>query len=152
MAQRLSEGGLFKLEAFANTESLRNALRAGRIDFALTDTSFAQSAQLDTRLPDGKDQLLYKEFGPEDMPRSGEVEVAQNYAIAVRRGEIELLGAINETLAKAKMDGELANLFAAASKAYEEAHNYPAGNRSLGERPWECAGQVAERVGLPSPN
>ena len=38
------------------------------------------------------------------------------------------------------------------AKAYEEAHNYPAGNRSLGERPWECAGQVAERVGLPSPN
>ena len=152
LAELLSQDGMFKLEAFANTESIKNALRAGRIDFAVTDTSFAQSAQLDTRLPGGKEQLLYKEFGPQDMPTSGEVEVAQNYAIAVRRGEIQLLSAIDDALAKAKLDGELTDLFAAASKAYEEAHDYPPGNRSLGERPWECAGHVAERVDRSSPN
>ena len=59
---------------------------------------------------------------------------------------------IDEALDKAKMDGALADLFAAASKAYEEAHNYPPGNRSLGERPWECTGHVAERIDLPSRN
>lgn len=151
LAELLSEGGGFKLEAFANTESLKNALREGRIDFAVTDTSFAQSAQLDTRLPDGKDQLAYKEFGPGDMPPSGAVEVVQNYAIAVRRGEIELLNAINAAIAKA--NGELAKLFAATTSEYEKAHGYPLGNRSLGDRPWECGGETAERgEGLESAN
>ncbi len=142
LADLLSQGGRFKLEAFENTESLKNALRASRIDFAVTDTSFAQSAQLDTRLSNGVDQIEFKEFGPRDVPPSMQDETTQSYAIAVRKGEIELLGAINETIEGAKADGELKILFDHAAKAYEIAHGYKPGSRNLGERPWECASQA----------
>jgi ABC-type amino acid transport substrate-binding protein len=140
LAEALAEHDAFKLEAFDNTESLKNALRASRIDFAVTDTSFAQSVQLDTRLADGVDQIEFKEFGPADMPPFLRDEATQDYAIAVRKGEIELLGVINATIEKAKADGELKVLFDKAAKAYEAAHNFKPGSRNLGPRPWECAG------------
>jgi ABC-type amino acid transport substrate-binding protein len=139
LVNKLAGDGLFSVEAFDNTESLQNAL--SRIDFGVTDTSFAQSAQLDMRSSNGVDALKFKEFGQDDLP-SMQDERAQEYAIAVHKGEIELLVAINETLAKAKQDGELASLFKTAVQKYETFKHYPPGSRSLGRRPWECSSET----------
>ena len=108
----------------------------------MTDTSFAQSAQLDMRLTNGVDRLKFKEFGQDDLPLTQD-EPTQEYAIAVHKGEIELLGAINQTLVRAKQDGELASLFKTAAEKYEAIKHYQPGSRSLGQRPWECFGQTA---------
>jgi len=142
LAELLNERDLFKLEPFANTESLKNALMASRIDFAVTDTSFAHAAQLDTRLGNGMDRLTFKEFERDDLPPSMQDQQTQNYAIAVRKGEFQLLKAIDDTIAKAKQDGALAALFKAAAEQYERANDYAPGSRSLGERPWECSSQT----------
>jgi ABC-type amino acid transport substrate-binding protein len=142
LADKLAGDGLFSIEAFDNTESLQSALVASRIDFGVTDTSFAQSAQLGMRLSNGVDRLKFKEFGQDDLPLTQD-ERTQEYAIAVHKGEIELLGAINETLARAKKDGELASLFKTAAGKYEAFKQYKPGSRSLGQRPWECFSQTA---------
>jgi ABC-type amino acid transport substrate-binding protein len=141
LAELLADGGLFKVEPYKNTESLKNALRRSRIDLAVADTSFAYSAQLDTR-KNGVDLLKFKEFRPEDMPPSLKDQNMQYYTVAVRKGEIQLLGAINETIAKAKQDGALTTLFNAATEEYEKANGYDPGSRSLGERPWECSNGI----------
>jgi ABC-type amino acid transport substrate-binding protein len=141
LADKLGRDGLFSVETFDNTESLQSALVASRIDFGVTDTSFAQSAQLDTR-NNGVDRLKFREFGQDDLP-STQGEQTQEYAVAVHKGEIELLGAINETLAKAKKDGELASLFETAAGKYEASRHYKPGSRNLGQRPWECLSQTA---------
>ena len=123
LADKLARDGLFSIEAYDDTESLQNALVASRIDLGVTDTSFAQSAQLSTRLmSSGVDRLKFKAFGQDDLP-STEDEPTQQYAIAVHKGEIELLGAINATLARAKKDGELASLFKTAVEKYEDPSN-----------------------------
>jgi ABC-type amino acid transport substrate-binding protein len=142
LAGKLAGDGLFSIEAFPDPESLQAALVASRIDFGLTDTSFAQSAQLDRRLSNDVDQLKFKEFRQDDMPLA-EDEPTQQYAIAVHKGEIELLGAINGTLARAKKGGELTRLFKTAAGNYETFKKYKPGSRSLGQRPWECFGQTA---------
>jgi ABC-type amino acid transport substrate-binding protein len=142
LADKLVRDGLFSIEAFDNTESLRDALVASRIDLGVTDTPFAQSAQLDLRLSNGVDRLKFKEFGQDDLPLSQD-EQTQEYAIAVHNGEFELLGAINQTLARAKRDGELASLFKTAAEKYEIFKHYQPGSRSLGQRPWECFNQTA---------
>ena len=56
LADKLAKGGVFKIEPFDNTESLQNALVASRIDLGVTDTPFAQSAQLGMRLGNGVDR------------------------------------------------------------------------------------------------
>ena len=142
LADKLARGGLFKIEPFDNTESLQNALVASKIDLGVTDTPFAQSAQLGMRLPNGVDRLMFKEFGQDDLSLAQD-EQTQQYAIAVHRGEIELLGAINQTLARAKQDGELASLFKTAADKYEAFKHYPPGSRSVGQRPWECFSRTA---------
>ena len=137
LAGKLAGDGLFSIKGFDNMESLENALVESRIDLGVTDTSFARSAQLDMRLSNGVDRLKFKEFGQEDLPLIQD-ERTQEYAIAVQKGEIELLGAINETLAKAKQDGELARLFKTAAEQYEAFKHFSPGSLSLGQRPWEC--------------
>ncbi len=142
LVDKLARDGHFKIEAFDNTESLQNALVASRIDLGVTDTPFAQSAQLGMRLPNGVDRLKFREFGQDDLPLAQD-EQTQQYAIAVHKDEIELLGAINQTLARAKQDGELARLFKTTAEKYEIFKHYPPGSRSLGQRPWECFSQTA---------
>jgi hypothetical protein len=66
------------------------------------------------------------------------------------KGEIELLNAVNETLAKAKQDGELATLFKTATESYETFKHYSPGSRSLGQRPWECLSQTTVGMAKPS--
>jgi ABC-type amino acid transport substrate-binding protein len=142
LANKLLGDGLFRIEAYNDTESLQNALVASQIDLGVIDTSFAQSAQLDRRLNNGVDQLKFKVFEQDDLPSTAD-EPRQEYAIAVHMGEIELLSAINETLARAKNNGELAQLFETAAGKYEAFKKYKPGSRNLGQRPWECFGQTA---------
>jgi ABC-type amino acid transport substrate-binding protein len=144
LVDQLVGEGLFTVKAFDDTESLQNALVASRIDLGVTDTSFAQSAQLDMRLSNGVDRLKFKEFGRDDLPLMQD-EQTQEYAIAVHKGEVELLDAINETLAKTKQDGELASLFKTAVEKYETFKHYPPGSRSRGQHPWECFSQTTSR-------
>ena len=58
----LATGGLFTVRSFDTNEHLQNELVASKIDFGVTDTAFAQSAQLDT-----EGQLKFKQFGPDDL-------------------------------------------------------------------------------------
>jgi arginine/lysine/histidine transporter system substrate-binding protein len=132
LVKNLSAGGLFGVKAFDDTESLVNALLASQIDFGVTDTSFAQSAQLDN-----VNRLSFKELGKNDMPLLQD-EPTQQYAIAVHKGEVELLYATDETLTKAKQHGELADLFKTEAEKYEASKNFPPGSRSFGQLPWEC--------------
>jgi polar amino acid transport system substrate-binding protein len=144
LAERLAGESDFKVEAFDNTESVQNALVAKQIDVGIIDTSFAQSAQLDMRLGNGTDRLKFKEFEQDDLP-SMQDEQTQEYAIAIHKGEIELLGAINDTLAKAKQDGELTDLFRSSAEKYESFKHFPPDGRSLGLHPWECFRQTVGR-------
>jgi ABC-type amino acid transport substrate-binding protein len=138
LVNKLAAGGLFSVHAYDDNESLQNALVGSKIDFGVTDTAFARSAQLDI----GEDRLKFKQFGPGDVA-STEEEPIQEYAIAVHKGEIELLRAINQTLRKTKESGEMAVMFKTAAAKYEAYKNYQPGSRSLGPRPWECFGQTA---------
>jgi aspartate/glutamate/glutamine transport system substrate-binding protein len=133
----LATGGLFTVRSFDTNEHLQNELVASKIDFGVTDTAFAQSAQLDT-----EGQLKFKQFGPDDLTATKD-EPIQEYAIAVHRGETELLRAINQTLARVKGDSEMTRLYASATARYEEVKKYAPGSRSVGPRPWECYGQTA---------
>jgi polar amino acid transport system substrate-binding protein len=141
LVYKLAGNGLFKVEEFDNNESLQNALLGWQIDYGVTDTSVAQSAQLGMPLSNGTPRLKFKEFGQEDLP-SMQDERTQEYAVAIHKGEIDLLNAANETLAKAKQDGELATLFKTATDSYENFKHYPPGSRTLGQRPWECPSQT----------
>jgi ABC-type amino acid transport substrate-binding protein len=151
LAAKLAADGLFRIMEFDNTEGLRNALVGSRVDLGITDTSFARSAQLDMRLSNGVDRLKFKEFGQDDLPLMQD-ERTQEYAVAVRKGEIELLGAINETLTRAKQAGELASLFKTSAEKYEAFKYFLPGSRSLGQRPWECVSPTigSSRVTQPS--
>ena len=73
------------IKAYDNTESLQDALVTSQIDLGLTDTSFAQSAQLGMRLSNGMDRLKFKELGQDDLPLTQD-EQTQQYAIAVHKG------------------------------------------------------------------
>jgi ABC-type amino acid transport substrate-binding protein len=151
LTSKLARDGLFGIEEFSDNESLQNALVKSQIDLGVTDTSFAHSAQLDTRLSNGVDRLKFKEFGQDDLP-SAQDERTQEYAIAAHKGEIELLGAINETFAKAKQNGELASLFKTAVEKYEASRHFSPGSRSLGEHPWECFSLSSRTIQPPSPS
>jgi polar amino acid transport system substrate-binding protein len=149
LAGKLAGDGLFSIKGFDNMESLENALVESRIDLGVTDTSLAQSIQLDMRLNNGVDRLKFKEFGQDDLALVQDGRT-QEYAIAVHDGEIELLGAINGSLAKAKQNGELASLFKTSAEKYEAFKHFSPGSRSLGQRPWECGSPAtASRVAQP---
>jgi glutamine transport system substrate-binding protein len=142
LVRKLGTEGGFKIEEYPNNESLQQALSDSKIDAGVTDTAFAQAAQLDMRSAGGTERLLFKEFGASDMP-PGQAERAQEYAVAVHRGEVDLLQAINQTLADAKQDDRLARLFRTEAQRYEAAKSYKPGSRNLGERPWECFRETA---------
>ena len=142
LVRSLGGEGSFKIEEYPNNESLQQALGDSKIDMGVTDTAFAQAAQLDMRSDSGVERLMFKEFGSSDMP-PGLKERTQEYAIAVHRGEVELLGAVNQTLADAKQDDSLARLFKTEARQYEAAKQYKPHSRSLGERPWECFKETA---------
>jgi ABC-type amino acid transport substrate-binding protein len=98
------------------------------IDYVLTDTPFAVGAELQNR-PGGSSRLGYKTLTPEDFPGSIPPEQrVENYAVAVRAPDVELLAAINSIIAEMKDSGELDRLFHAATTGYERAINAPTGS------------------------
>jgi ABC-type amino acid transport substrate-binding protein len=97
------------------------------IDYALTDTPFAIGAELQNR-PGGSARLGYRIFAREDFPDSIPPERrAENYAVAVRAPDVDLLTAINGIIAEMKDAGELETLFQQATSGYERAINAPSG-------------------------
>jgi ABC-type amino acid transport substrate-binding protein len=144
LAQELAKGGLFQVKAFPNMESMISALLDGKIDYGITDTSFAVAARMKKREPDGTDRLAIKKFQRQDMPPG--VPDVQEYAVAVSAGERALLKTINDVLDEAKQDGSLTRLLKESTEEFEDANNVPRGSRGegLSERPWECIGEAGD--------
>ena len=66
----------------------------------------------------------------------------EEYAIAVRGGEHQLLSVIDGVIGKAKQDGTLARLFKEATQEFEDARAVTGGSRAgdtAQERPWLCS-------------
>ena len=72
------------------------ALKAGRVEFVIADIDPAKNCVK------GEDTLALSDF-----------ITSEEYAIAIRKGQPELLAAINETIAEIKADGRLATWVAA---------------------------------------
>jgi ABC-type amino acid transport substrate-binding protein len=146
LAEALAEDIQFYIVPFDTTEELTEALLAARmaprIDFAITDTSYARGAQLKTRLPD-RNVLEVREFMPDDIPESMQGAQTQEYVIAVHQRDDRLEDAINEIIDGAKRDDTLVKLFKKAEAEFEFSLNAPPGSRKLRERPWECLNQSA---------
>jgi ABC-type amino acid transport substrate-binding protein len=143
----LAQDGSFKLETFRDLDSLIDALFGGRIDFAIVDEAFARSAQLKMRLANGMDRLAFEVFGPADVPAGLPGGAKQEYAIAVPDIDVQLLAAIDETIAKAKEDGTLADFYKRAAAEYEATHG-KGRQAGLGERPWVCRTATAAGYGF----
>jgi ABC-type amino acid transport substrate-binding protein len=131
-----------KIEYFDTTEALIDKLLKTNIDFGIVDAPFAAAAQYSNRV-NGRDRLKFKEFRKADFPASmPEDEQVEAYALAVRSGEFELLGAIDKIIAEAKQSGLLTRLLKEATREYEDASGIPRGGQggiALRERPWECS-------------
>src|SRR5262249_25791902 len=119
LAEELLKGNEFQLFTFANTEAMTAALLQRKIDYAVADPLFAIAARF-TSLS-GSDQLAFKEFKKGDFPPTFPVELQmQNYAIAVRAGERDLLNTINSVIETAKKDGSLTGLLIEATREFED--------------------------------
>jgi polar amino acid transport system substrate-binding protein len=141
LAEELAKESSFHLKTFDTTETLINALMRSEIDYGIADIPFAVSAQIATR-SGGQDRLGFKTFRDEDFPASvPEAERVEEYAIAVRGGEHQLLSVIDGVIGKAKQDGTLARLFRQATQEFENAPSVTGGSRAgdtAQERPWLC--------------
>ena len=142
LAEAMAKEGSLQIKAFDTTETLIDELLRSEIDYGIVDTPFAITAQLQNR-SNGRDRLSFKEFKQVDFPPMIPDELQrEEYALAVHAGEDELLGAINDVIAKAKRDGSLTRLFRQAATEFEDAFGLPSGSRgdkATTERPWECA-------------
>src|SRR5262249_47639802 len=89
----------------------------------------------------------FKEFKKGDFPPTLPVELQmQNYAIAVRAGERDLLNTINSVIETAKKDGSLTGLLIEATREFEDFHGVEHGahgSYAPSDRPWECAQCIA---------
>ena len=120
LAEELAKETAFHLKTFDTTETLINALMRSEIDYGIADIPFAVSAQIGRR-SGGQDRLGFKTFRDEDFPASvPEAERVEEYAIAVRGGEHQLLSVIDGVIGKAKQDGTLARLFKEATQEFED--------------------------------
>jgi arginine/lysine/histidine transporter system substrate-binding protein len=141
LAEDMAQGGLFHVKPFETPESLVNELITFKIDFGLIDTPFALVAQLEARV-DGRDRLSLKEFKSSDFPPAiPKEEQTEEYAIAVRQGETELLNLINNVIAGAKEDGSLALLLHQALQDYvSRSGSAPDSNNTAARsNPWDCS-------------
>ena len=141
LAEELLKGNEFQLVTFANTEAMTEALLKRKIDYAVADPLFAIAARFASL--SGSDQLAFKEFKKGDFPPTLPVELQmQNYAIAVRAGERDLLNTINSVIETAKKDGSLTGLLIEATREFEDFHGVEHGahgSYAPSDRPWECA-------------
>ncbi len=133
----LSKDTPFKTKDYGSTELIVRAVTASEIDFGITDTPFAEAAEIEYRA-DGKQVLAHKTFAVADLPPS--IPAVQEYALAVPSGEAELLGIINGLMQSMKEQGKMNALFRDAATEYENDHGLKRGSRAdQRTRPWECS-------------
>jgi ABC-type amino acid transport substrate-binding protein len=133
----LRKGTPFKTREYGSTELIVKAVVASEIDFGITDTPFAEAAEVQYRA-DGKEVLAYKKFTAADLPPS--IPPIQEYALAVPAGETELLGVINDLMRRMQERGKMTILFQAAAAEYERDYGLKRGSRTdPRQRPWECS-------------
>jgi len=141
LAEELLKSNQFQLTTFANTETLIDALLQSKIDYGVVDIPFAITAQFGSRL-NGRDQLSFKEFKKKDFPPTfPEEEQFENYAIAVRAGEHDLLNVINNVIDVAKKNGSLTRFLTEATQEFEDAFGASHGSRGSyapSDGPREC--------------
>jgi arginine/lysine/histidine transporter system substrate-binding protein len=138
LVSALKRGVPFDARPFNQVDDIVQALLRSEIDYGVTDTPFAVTASLTK----GPNKIGYKKFNKSDFPASvPEAERVEEYAIAVREGNTELLDVINAILTKLKEDGRLMRLFDEATREYENAKKIAPGAR-VGElkreHPWKC--------------
>ena len=142
LAEELAKESSFHLKTFDTTETLINALMRSEIDYGVADIAFAVAAQIGSRLS-GRDRLGFKTFTNEDFPASiPDEERVEEYAIAVRAGEHELLNVIDGVIGKAKQDGTMTRLFKDAAQEFEHARGVTGSSRdgdTAKDRPWLCS-------------
>jgi ABC-type amino acid transport substrate-binding protein len=127
----------FKTKEYGSTELIVKAVVASEIDFGITDTPFAEAAEVQYRA-DGKEVLAYRKFTAADLPAS--IPPIQEYALAVPAGETELLGVVNDLMRRMQQQGRMSSLFQDAAAEYERDYGLKRGSRTdPRQRPWECS-------------
>ena len=96
----------FKIESFADTSLIFEALSDRRIDYGIMDTPFATAGLM------RYGTLHHSELTAEDMPRGR--QSVERYALAVKSSEKELLEYINSILGKLKETRQIDELFRSA--------------------------------------
>jgi ABC-type amino acid transport substrate-binding protein len=103
-----TENGKFEVQEFPQVADVIDAVVKRTVDYGLTDTPFASAGQLQY----GAEVLGYRELtGPDDFPKKLEQERhVEQYAIAVRKDEDELVVAINKIIDEMKEANKLGQL------------------------------------------
>ena len=137
VAKALANDTPFKTKNYASTELIVKAVAAAEVDFGITDTPFAEVAELEDRIA-GKHVLAHKLFTAADLPP--DIPPVQEYALAVPAGDTRLVDVINSLLRSMKEQGKLTSLFREAAAEYVTEKEYKPGSRTdPRQRPWECA-------------
>jgi ABC-type amino acid transport substrate-binding protein len=127
----------FNAREYESTELIVKAVVASEVDFGITDTPFAEAAEVQYRA-DGKELLAYRKFTAADLPPS--IPPIQEYALAVPAGETELLNVVNDLMRRMQQQGKMTSLFQDAAAEYERDYGLKRGSRTDHRpRPWECA-------------
>lgn len=126
---------------FEEIEKVISAVVQDDVDFAITDTPFAIGAWL--RSHDGGTRLAYREFKPADFPSDFSKSMeTDEYGIAARKGDEELLGLIDQILDQMKKDGRLARLMQTAMAQFTADQSVtgsvPKGDLPAVTTPWLC--------------
>ena len=143
LVDKLARDGHFKIEAFDNTESLQNALVASRIDLGVTDDPVCAIGPT-------RHALRPTAWIASSSGNSGRTtchwpqdEQTQQYAIAVHMDEIELLGAINQTLARPSRTANWHACSRPQPRNTRPSNTIRRAAAASGQRPWECFSQTA---------
>jgi ABC-type amino acid transport substrate-binding protein len=127
-------------QPFDRLELLIQSILDQNLDFGVTDSPFT-AVQEFARRATGGTSLDHQDFRKADFPSSiPEDQQVEEYAIAMRAGDSELLHAINGIINTMKQQGTLLHLLVQANKEYQEANGlHPDSAESeMGEHPWEC--------------
>jgi ABC-type amino acid transport substrate-binding protein len=100
----------FKIEGFADSSLIFEALSERRIDYGVMDSSFATTGLM------RYGTLHRSEFTPEDMPMGR--QSVEKYALAVKSSEKELLEYINLILGELRDTKQIDELFRSAANDF----------------------------------
>lgn len=118
LAGDLKATGVKIIPTYPNLETITADIRKGDIDFGLTDTPFAITAQIANR-HNGQDRI--------------------EYAIAVRSEEFRLLGVIDDVIETKERNHELIGLLRDATREFEASRGMttPQGHWAATDHPWD---------------